>query len=39
MRGGRFTYEGKAGDLLNHPLLNEMYLGAVEVRDLKTIKE
>lgn len=39
MRGGRFTYEGKADDLLNHPLLNEMYLGAVEVRELKTVKE
>jgi len=39
MRGGRFTYEGKAEDLLNHPLLNEMYLGAVETKDLKTIKE
>jgi branched-chain amino acid transport system ATP-binding protein len=39
MRGGRFTYEGKAEDLLNHPLLNEMYLGAVEVRDLKTVRE
>ena len=39
MRGGRFTYEGGALELLNHPLLNEMYLGAVEVRELKTIKE
>jgi len=39
MRGGRFTYEGKADELLNHPLLNEMYLGAVEVRDLKTVRE
>jgi ABC-type branched-subunit amino acid transport system ATPase component len=39
MRGGRFTYEGKADELLNHPLLNEMYLGAVEVKDLKTVKE
>jgi branched-chain amino acid transport system ATP-binding protein len=33
MRGGVFTFEGKAEDLLNHPQLTEMYLGAVEVRD------
>jgi len=39
MRGGRFTFEGSAPDLLNHPLLNEMYLGAVEVHDLDTVKE
>jgi branched-chain amino acid transport system ATP-binding protein len=39
MRGGRFTFEGRAPDLLNHPLLNEMYLGAVEVHDLETVKE
>ena len=39
MRGGRFTFEGSAPDLLNHPLLNEMYLGAVEVHDLEKIKE
>lgn len=39
MRGGVFTFEGSAQELLNHPLLNEMYLGAVEVHDLKTIKE
>jgi len=39
MRGGRFTFEGSAPDLLNHPLLEEMYLGAVEVHDLKTVKE
>ena len=34
MRGGVFTFEGKADDLLNHPQLTEMYLGAVEVRDI-----
>ncbi|MCW4048778.1 MAG: ABC transporter ATP-binding protein [Candidatus Bathyarchaeota archaeon] len=39
MRGGRFTFEGDAEGLLNHPQLSEMYLGAVEVRELKTIKE
>ena len=39
MRGGKFTYEGKADELLNHPLLNEMYLGAVDAKDLKTIRE
>jgi len=39
MRGGRFTFEGSAEELLNHPLLTEMYLGAVEVHDLKTVRE
>lgn len=39
MRGGVFTFEGSAEELLNHPLLTEMYLGAVEVHDLKTIRE
>ncbi len=39
MRGGVFTFEGSADELLNHPLLTEMYLGAVEVHDLKTIRE
>ncbi|HUS79501.1 MAG TPA: ABC transporter ATP-binding protein [Patescibacteria group bacterium] len=39
MRGGKFTFEGLSSDLLNHPQLNEMYLGAVEVHDLKTIRE
>lgn len=39
MRGGKFTFEGAAADLLAHPLLDEMYLGAVEVHDLDTIKE
>jgi branched-chain amino acid transport system ATP-binding protein len=39
MRGGVFTFEGTSQDLLNHPLLTEMYLGAVEVHDLKTIRE
>ena len=39
MRGGVFTFKGTAEELLNHPLLNEMYLGAIEVRDLKTIRE
>jgi len=29
----------KAQDLLNHPLLNEMYLGAVDVHELERIKE
>jgi branched-chain amino acid transport system ATP-binding protein len=39
MRGGVFTFDGKANDLLNHPQLEEMYLGAVEVKDLRTIRE
>ena len=39
MRGGRFTFEGGAQALLDHPQLEEMYLGAVEVRELKTVKE
>jgi branched-chain amino acid transport system ATP-binding protein len=39
MRGGVFTFEGPASDLLAHPLLDEMYLGAVEVHDLDTIRE
>jgi len=39
MRGGSFTFEGRAEDLLNHPQLLEMYLGAVEVHDLKTVRE
>lgn len=39
MRGGRFTFEGTAEELLNHPLLTEMYLGAVEVHDIKTVRE
>jgi branched-chain amino acid transport system ATP-binding protein len=39
MRGGMFTFEGGAQELLNHPQLEEMYLGAVEVRELKTIRE
>jgi len=39
MRGGKFTFEGTAADLLAHPLLDEMYLGAVEVHDLEGIKE
>ena len=39
MRGGRFTFKGSAEELLNNPLLTEMYLGAVEVHDLKHVKE
>jgi len=39
MRGGRFTFEGKADVLANHPQLNEMYLGAVEVHDIGGVKE
>jgi branched-chain amino acid transport system ATP-binding protein len=39
MRGGNFTFEGSAPDLLNHPQLEEMYLGAVEVHELETAKE
>ena len=39
MRGGRFTFEGSAEELLNNPLLTEMYLGAVEVHELKTVRE
>jgi branched-chain amino acid transport system ATP-binding protein len=33
------TFEGRADDLLHNPLLTEMYLGAVEVHDLKTVRE
>ena len=39
MRGGRFTFSGSAEALANHPQLNEMYLGAVEIHDLGTVKE
>ena len=39
MRGGRFTFEGSAQELLNHPQLTEMYLGAVEVHELRTVRE
>lgn len=39
MRGGRFTFTGSAEALANHPQLNEMYLGAVEVHDLDKVKE
>jgi branched-chain amino acid transport system ATP-binding protein len=39
MRGGQFTFEGNSKDLLNHPQLTEMYLGAVEVHDLKSVRE
>ena len=39
MRGGNFTYEGKAQELLEHPQLTEMYLGAVEVHDLDAVEE
>jgi branched-chain amino acid transport system ATP-binding protein len=39
MRGGVFTFEGNAEVLLNHPQLEDMYLGAVEVKDLRTIRE
>ena len=39
MRGGVFTFEGTAESLLNHPLLEDMYLGAVDLKDLKTIRE
>jgi len=39
MRGGKFTFEGPAQDLLNHPQLTEMYLGAVEVHELKKVRE
>ncbi len=39
MRGGRFTFEGPAKELLNHPQLTEMYLGALEVHELKTVRE
>lgn len=39
MRGGAFTFEGRAKELLEHPQLEEMYLGAVEVREIKTIRE
>ena len=39
MRGGKFTFSGKAEALANHPQLNEMYLGAVEIHDLGSVKE
>jgi len=39
MRGGKMTFKGSAQDLLNHPQLTEMYLGAVEVHDLKYVRE
>jgi len=39
MRGGRFTFHGQADGLLNHPQLTEMYLGAVEVHELKHVRE
>jgi branched-chain amino acid transport system ATP-binding protein len=39
MRGGIFTFEGTSESLLNHPLLEEMYLGAVDLKDLRTIRE
>ena len=39
MRGGKFTFSGSAEALANHPQLNEMYLGAVEIHDLGTVKE
>ncbi len=39
MRGGRFTFEGSAKELLDNPLLTEMYLGAVEVHELKRVRE
>jgi len=39
MRGGRFTFKGTAEELLNHPQLTEMYLGAVEAHELKHVKE
>jgi branched-chain amino acid transport system ATP-binding protein len=39
MRGGVFTFEGSCEELLNHPQLTEMYLGAVEVHDLSTVRE
>ena len=39
MRGGKFTFVGSAEALANHPQLNEMYLGAVEIHDLGTVKE
>jgi ABC-type branched-subunit amino acid transport system ATPase component len=39
MRGGKFTFSGSADELLNHPQLNEMYLGAIEVHELGKVKE
>jgi branched-chain amino acid transport system ATP-binding protein len=39
MRGGKFTFSGSAEALANHPQLNEMYLGAVETKDIGTVKE
>ena len=39
MRGGVFTFEGQAEELLTNPQLIEMYLGAIEVHDLKTVRE
>ena len=39
MRHGRFIFKGTAKELLNHPHLTEMYLGAIEVRELKYVRE
>jgi len=39
MRGGRFTFKGSAKELLNNPQLTEMYLGAVEVHELRYVRE
>ncbi len=39
MRHGRFIFRGTAKELLNHPHLTEMYLGAIEVRELRYVKE
>ncbi|MCD6479324.1 ATP-binding cassette domain-containing protein, partial [Candidatus Bathyarchaeota archaeon] len=39
MRHGRFIFRGTAKELLNHPHLTEMYLGAIEVRELKHVRE
>jgi branched-chain amino acid transport system ATP-binding protein len=39
MRHGRFIFRGTAKELLNHPHLTEMYLGAIEVKELKYIRE
>ncbi len=39
MRHGRFIFKGTAKELLNHPHLTEMYLGAIEVRELRYVRE
>jgi branched-chain amino acid transport system ATP-binding protein len=39
MRGGRFTFKGSSKELLAHPQLTEMYLGEIDVHELKYVRE